>query len=262
MTTVVPGRFCWQDLATTDVETSLAFYAALFGWKTVTQDMGEQGVYHKLQLDGKDVGGVFEMAGPMFEGASPRWMTYVKSADVDATAAKVTELGGTIRMPPFDIPGVGRMVAFTDPQGAELCAFQDGEQCGKQVSDEHDHAFCWIELMTRDLEGAKAFYTGLFGWGTEESDAGMMGTYTQWMLDGEHAGGAMQINAHMGDAQPRWLNYVNVQDVHAAQAKAVELGAKVVVPVLPIPGVGRFTMITDPVGADVCLFQHDSAGDE
>ena len=25
--------------------------------------------------------------------------------------------------------------------------------------------FCWAELATSDTDGAKAFYTGLFGWG-------------------------------------------------------------------------------------------------
>lgn len=257
MTESTPGRFCWFELATTDAKSALAFYGALFGWTSVAQDMGEHGTYNLLKLDGKDVGGLYEMFGPMFEGVPPHWMPYVCSADVDATAAKVTELGGKVLMPPLDIPDVGRMVVFSDPQGATLSAFQPGERCGTEVGEQDNHAFCWTELMTTDQDGAKSFYTKLFDWGTHDSDMGPAGTYTMWMQDGTHTGGCMTLPAEAAGAPPHWMNYVNVEDVNASLAKALELGATLVVPVMPIPDVGQFTMIADPTGAHLCLFQHD-----
>ncbi|GJM23390.1 MAG: glyoxalase [Planctomycetota bacterium] len=257
MTNAEPGRFCWFELATTDADAALAFYGALFGWTSEPKDMGEHGTYHELKLDGKDVGGLYGMSGPMFEGVPSHWMPYVRSADVDATAAKVTELGGKVLMPPMDIPDVGRMVVFADPQGAALSAFQEGKRCGTPLGDMDNHAFCWTELMTTDTAGAKAFYTKLFGWEIQDTDMGEMGTYTMWMKGDKHTGGCMQLPPEAGEAPPHWMNYVNVIDVNASLAKAMELGATTVVPVMPIPEVGQFTMIADPTGAHVCLFQHD-----
>jgi hypothetical protein len=257
MSTIVPGRFCWQELATRDVEQAVDFYGALFGWKSERRDMGEHGVYHLMKLDGKDVCGMYQMGGPMFEGVPPHWASYVKVSSADDTAAKVQKLGGKLHMPPMDIPEVGRMVAFADPQGASLNAFQEGDKCGKQLGDDAMHGFCWSELMTNDVAGAKAFYTKLFGWDTHDQPMGAgCGTYTLWMHDGEHAGGAMAIQKEWGEVPPYWLNYVTVADVDAATSKAAKLGANVIVPRMEIPETGSFTMIADPTGAHVCLFEH------
>jgi predicted enzyme related to lactoylglutathione lyase len=47
------------------------------------------------------------------------WMVYFAVEDVDASAARVTELGGTVSVPPSDIPP-GRFSVVTDPHGAVL----------------------------------------------------------------------------------------------------------------------------------------------
>ena len=48
---------------------------------------------------------------------------YFAVADTDASAAKVTELGGSVIVPPFDTP-IGKMAVVTDPQGAVFSLFQ------------------------------------------------------------------------------------------------------------------------------------------
>lgn len=261
-TPVVPGRFCWQELATRDAAKALDFYGKLLGWTSEAEDMGEAGVYHRLHLDGKHVGGLYEMKGEMFEGVPPHWTAYVKVVNVDDTKAKVEEHGGTVMWGPHVIPDIGRMLAFVDPQGAALCAFEDGGHTGKQVTDEDMHAFCWTELMARDMEVAQSFYTKVFGWGTQtETMSPEVGDYTLWMQDGVHVGGGMTIQKHWGDVPSHWLNYVTVAKVDEATAKAEELGAKVVVPKMAIPGTGSFTMIEDPTGAHLCLFEHLPKGD-
>jgi hypothetical protein len=49
------------------------------------------------------------------------WSVTFAVADADAAAAKATELGGTVLVPPFDPPWV-RMTALADPQGATFIA--------------------------------------------------------------------------------------------------------------------------------------------
>ena len=113
--------------------------------------------------------------------------------------------------------------------------------------------FCWNELMTRDLSAAKNFYTKLFGWTTRDMDMGEQGTYTIFVAGDKDLGGMMKTTKE--DIPPNWLSYVAVEDVDAATKKAEQLGAKQCVPPTDIPNAGRFSVITDPTGATIGLYQ-------
>src|SRR5690349_9383456 len=54
-------------------------------------------------------------------------------------------------------------------------------------------SFCWNELMTRDVPGARAFYGSLFGWKVEEMDMGPAGKYTLWQRGKDGVGGCMAM---------------------------------------------------------------------
>ena len=53
--------------------------------------------------------------------APAHWSVTFAVADADAAAARATELGGTVIVPPFDAPWV-RMTVLADPQGATFIA--------------------------------------------------------------------------------------------------------------------------------------------
>ena len=116
--------------------------------------------------------------------------------------------------------------------------------------------FCWNELMARDLDKARQFYTNLFGWTSEEKDMGQVGKYTIWKSGDTHAGGMMELKAP-GTEQvpPHWLAYIAVDNVDDSTKKAEGLGATVCVPPTDIPNVGRFSIITDPTGATLGLYK-------
>jgi predicted enzyme related to lactoylglutathione lyase len=59
------------------------------------------------------------------------------------------------------------------------------------------------------------------------------------------------------DAPSQWLPYVLVDDVEALTEKAESLGAAICKEVTEIPGFGRFSVITDPTGASLVLWQQD-----
>jgi hypothetical protein len=109
-------------------------------------------------------------------------------------------------------------------------------------------AFSWYELMTTDTEGAKKFYTNLFGWQTEDMTMENM-TYTVLNVAKEGVGGLMPIPPQAEGMPPTWGVYVTVDDVDATAAKAEELGGKVMMPPTDIPNVGRFCVLQDPQGA-------------
>ncbi|HEY2574599.1 MAG TPA: VOC family protein [Verrucomicrobiaceae bacterium] len=117
---------------------------------------------------------------------------------------------------------------------------QGGGMCSKP-GDVH-----WNELQTSDAAGAKAFYTGLFGWTTEPFPGGGM-DYTILCNNGKGFGGIMQ-SPHPG-APTQWVGYIVVEDVDATVAKVERLGGKVCAPPFDIPQVGRIAIVQDPQGA-------------
>ena len=108
----------------------------------------------------------------------------------------------------------------------------------------------WCELMTTDVEKAKAFYTELFGWDAE--DISMPGMpYTLVKAGGKGIGGIMPIPKDAQSMPPMWGAYVTVDDVDAIARTAEKLGAKLLVKPRNIPGVGRFCVIQDQQGAAI-----------
>jgi uncharacterized protein len=114
------GAFCWNELATTDLESAQNFYKTLLGWEIKESNASGGGmVYNEIVVGGQSVGGLFQM-GPEFGQIPSHWMAYVAVDDVDAKARQVWELGGKVCVPPTDIPKVGRFCVVNDPTGATL----------------------------------------------------------------------------------------------------------------------------------------------
>jgi uncharacterized protein len=111
----------------------------------------------------------------------------------------------------------------------------------------HSHGrFVWYELMTTDMAAAKAFYTKVVGWGTEDASKPGM-AYTLFTVKGVSIGGVLDLPeaARRVGEQPRWIGYVEVDDVDAAAARIKELGGAVYVPPSDIPGISRFSVVAD-----------------
>ena len=116
--------------------------------------------------------------------------------------------------------------------------------------------FCWNELMTPDVEAAAGFYGKLFGWTKQTMDMGGGRVYHTFKKGDTSAGGMMAIEGpQMQGVPPAWLAYITVENVDATTSEAQKLGAKVDVPPTDIPNIGKFSVITDPTGACVGLFQ-------
>lgn len=118
-------------------------------------------------------------------------------------------------------------------------------------------SFCWNELLTKDVPGARAFYGALFGWKPQEMDMGPGGIYTLWMRGKDGVGGCMAMPSELAASgtPPHWVSYVEVADVDASARRAASLGARICHGPADIPGIGRFAVLTDPQGADFCVFR-------
>ncbi|MDQ3817242.1 MAG: VOC family protein [Acidobacteriota bacterium] len=112
------GSFCWNELGTTNLETAKKFYSELLGWKL--KESGPAGTnYNEIVIGECSKGGMFQM-GAEFGDTPSHWTPYVAVDDVDAKAKQVTELGGKVRVPPTEVPNVGRFCMITDPTGATI----------------------------------------------------------------------------------------------------------------------------------------------
>ncbi len=116
----------------------------------------------------------------------------------------------------------------------------------------------WNELLTTNVGAATSFYTKLFGWTAEEMSADGEMHYTIFKAGENQVGGMMTLPQEAADmgAPPHWGAYVTVDDVDAIAKEAVELGAKMLVPLMDVASVGRFCTFQDPQGAVISVITY------
>ena len=189
------GDFIWYELITPDPEGSKAFYDAVVGWN-IGEAVPEFNGYRMINADGGAAGGVLPLTDEMQQhGARPTWLGYVQVPDVDQAVDAINQAGGKALMDAFDIPGVGRIAMVGDPDGAPFYVMKPTPPQGRE--NESSDVFSpdkigrcgWNELQTGDVEVARRFYGGQFGWGSDEfMDMGEMGLYRFWDQNGTRIG--------------------------------------------------------------------------
>jgi predicted enzyme related to lactoylglutathione lyase len=245
------GTPSWVELSSPDLDASIEFYGSLFGWDVAEPDNAEQTGGYRLALkDGKPVAG---MMPQMQEGQPTAWTTYVSVDDASATAAAVTDAGGTVLAEPMAVLDLGTMAVFAAPAGAVFGAWQPGSFHGAGLVNEPG-AIAWNELNTRDLDGAKEFFGAVFGWSFRDDDMGEAGTYTTILLGEGMVGGILDMSSRgVPETVPaHWQVYFGVDDTDATLEKAKQSGGGVMVEPMEVPA-GRFAILTDPHGASFAV---------
>lgn len=123
-------------------------------------------------------------------------------------------------------------------------------------------AIAWDELHSKDREKAEAFYKTLFGWTSTPVEVNP--DYTYHLLNrpdnGQMFAGSHQQGDEEKDAPSFWLVSLGTPDVDKVTARAAELGATVIMQPMDIPGIGRFSLFTDPQGATVSALTYADGG--
>jgi predicted enzyme related to lactoylglutathione lyase len=248
----VHGRFAWYELVTTDAQAAKVFYSSVMGWGAL--DASVPGAAYTLFTAGSAlVGGLMELSADARDmGANPSWLGYVGVDDVDAAADRVTRLGGTVHVPPTDIPAVSRFSIFTDPQVARLALLKwlDPRRAQPAALDDIGRVG-WHELLAADRKQALTFYGALFGWQRAHADVGEMGTYQLFSAAGRTIGGMLTKPPTI--PTPFWLYYFNVEDLDAAAQRVQAGGGEVIDGPFEVPGGSWIVQCTDPQGAMFAL---------
>jgi len=245
------GCFVWYELMTTDVEAAKVFYTKVVGWGA--QDVSTPGMTYTLLTAGTaSVGGLVELrVDARTTGPMPRWIGYVGVDDVDATADRIERLGGTVRVPPTDVPDISRVSIFADPQMATLALLKwrnPGPQSAEPSQPGH---VGWHELLAADPEAAMVFYGELFGWQRADTHIGPMGTYQLFSAAGQTIGGMFTKPPMVPD--PFWLYYFNIGDIDAAAQRVRTGGGQILEGPLEMPSGSWIARCTDPQGAMFAL---------
>jgi predicted enzyme related to lactoylglutathione lyase len=108
----------------------------------------------------------------------------------------------------------------------------------------NQHRFVWHDLNTRDLEGAKRFYGGVFRWSLDKGDD----QYVHISAGDTMIGGMRRMSANEHQP-PAWLGYVIVEDVAGTVASIQKQRGRVHMPTTVMEKVGTFAVTADPTGA-------------
>ncbi len=253
-----PGAFSWVDLVAHDMDTASGWYSDLFGWSANRQDTQGGPPYAQFALDGRTVAGVGQMSVDMKgQGIPAMWNSYITVEDAAATQAQAEALGATITVPTMQVMESGRLMYFTDPQGAQLAVWEPIHHHGAQVCNEPG-SLTWNELATSDIDAASEFYRALFGWTFSE----LPGPTKVLTIenDGRPNGHMLQMNEAWAGIPPNWMPYFAVADTDAMAQKAEDAGGKICSPPTDIPP-GRFAVIQDPEGATFTIIRLSDPAD-
>jgi predicted enzyme related to lactoylglutathione lyase len=246
--------FCWYELMTTDTAAAGDFYAKVVGWD-LEAGQGDMAFYTSFKTPGGVmIGGMMGIDDEMAaQGMRPGWIGYVAVDDLEASTAKVAELGGTVHRPPSDIPGVGRFSVVADPFGAAFQLFHGAQDFTMPADGKGTGFIAWRELMAGDLEKAWTFYSELLGWTSDtDHDMGPMGPYRLFKTGGaDNAGGMMTKPADLPASF--WTYYFSVEGVRAAAERIAMHGGIVINGPMQVPGGDWIVQATDPQGAMFAL---------
>lgn len=247
------GTPSWVDLSTTDVDGAKHFYSTIFGWDFQDNPMDGGQVYSMAQIDGSAACAMYSQQPEEAEmGLPPHWKIYITVDDVDAIAAKVAEVGGTLIMEPFDVFVAGRMCIAQDPTGGVIQFWQAKEHIGAEARDEHG-AINWAELLTTDMDAAGRFYSELLG--VNVADSGMPTPegepYHMIFVDGEPKGGLMTLPPHLQEmgVPSHWEVIFAVDDANSVVETAKSMGAEVLFGPVDMGEIGIVAALQDPQGA-------------
>lgn len=245
------GQISWHELTTPNTDDAMTFYGGLFGW--TFDSFGPPGAYWLIQNAGDAVGGLMTKTP---ETLFPQgWLFYVDVDDVDEAIAQATKFGGTSLVPPFDMPGVGRIAVIQDPAGATVGVMTSEDTVESPMTRPKTGEFCWRTLMTSDADAARRFYHEVFGWHVRAMDTGKGKTSRTFMWKGIPVAALEDLPADMG-APPHWGMAVEVEDCAASASLVEGLGGRLLMKPTAMGEIGKNAVLMDNSGgAFLSLFQ-------
>lgn len=239
------GRFVWYELTTSHAGDAKEFYASVVGWGTSDGPMPSS-AYSQFTAGGAAVAGLMQLPPEASAaGVAAQWLGFVGVDDVDFVTNKVEKLGGTVHLPPKDVPNMTRFSIVADPQMAPIALVKEPKRTHhRPVPPGALGHIVWHELLASDLDRVFSFYSALLGWRKMEAQIHAVGTYQQFAAGTETIGGIFTRSD--SPSMSRWLYYFNVADIAAAAKRVKASGGQVIYGPITLPSGARVVHCTDP----------------
>ncbi|MEU0164742.1 VOC family protein [Streptomyces iakyrus] len=118
------NEFCWMDLKTRDPAGTAALLSTTLGWR-FSVDEEDWRKATKISVDGRQIGGVSDLASPVYPPGTPAHIAYYLAVDdIDRRVEAATAQGARLLVPPFDAGDQGRIATLIDPEGAAFSLWQ------------------------------------------------------------------------------------------------------------------------------------------
>lgn len=117
------NEFCWNELATSNVQAAKDFYGKVFGWKFNDYEMGDT-TYTMIKSNDKEFGGIWSIPKDKEKQIPPHWMAYILVENLDSSLEKASKSGASIMRPASNAGDFGRFAIITDPTGAHIALWQ------------------------------------------------------------------------------------------------------------------------------------------
>ena len=228
------GRPCWIDItvrSASEREQIVAFLCRVFGW-TFEVTGPDTGFYTMLRHDGIDVAAVGERAD-----GSERWITFLSTDDIGASAARVSESGGQVLIPPHSVMRAGTMAVATDPVGATFGLWQPELFSG---FPDVVQAGCpeWFHHGSQDPQTASRFYARAFDLEVQ--------TEGRDIMLGRAGRAFFSLGRNIEGVPADMRPVILVGDLDELEVRVVEAAGTIYASKVAVPG-GFATTFADPV---------------
>ncbi|MBE2212442.1 MAG: VOC family protein [Opitutaceae bacterium] len=243
---LVPGRFVWGDLFTTDPAASIQFYAGLFGWTPRTIE-SEGTAYTLLSQGTVPVCGIVKGPATPDNAPAARWIGYISVKDIDKAAKAAVAKKGRIVIAPRQVPDRGLHAILADNEGAlfGLMTSSSGDPADHLAEP---NQWMWISLFAREPRNVLPLYRAVAGW--QEHDDYRTANPDDYVLSaGGYARAGMSKIQADSKAPPSWVGFVRVTNVKEATQRAVDLGGRAIADARTITSGNELSIISDPLGA-------------
>lgn len=255
----VESTFSYANLQTTDLDAARSFYTSLFGWSVDEVPMADDRVFAIFKKSGRTTAAAIARPPERRDGgARAMWTPYFTVRHVDQLTEEARRTGATVRSEPFDLGSAARTSVIEDPGGALFGLWEPRDGIGAEVMFE-PNTLTWTACASKDVEAARSFYCGLFGWSFREMPMEGGGTYSVFEREGLDRLVAGLGPLPVDGMPPSWLDYFRVASCDDAAAAAHSLGGEVRNGPIDRPQVGRIAIVADPQGATFGIAELDEA---
>jgi len=253
----IQGRWIWAELLADNVETEKNFYKEVFGWQFDSLGTGDS-IYTLVRVNDKPIAGIVHFPKPDGAERSARWLPIMSVPDTRGAADRAVASGGTVIVPPKELPGRGMTAIIKDPEGALFGVVRTDTGDPPDAFPGYDE-WLWEELWAKNPNRMADFYRPIGDYTVTDEQGTGDRIELRLVAGGYPRAGILEFLRK--DLPTTWLPYVRVEDLSKTVTDVERAGGRVVVEPSPEIRGGKVAVFLDPLGAAVAAAEWKDGGE-